>query len=483
MIKKDETQKTLFLRKKIIKDKNYSKYLSFSNTNKEVSTNQSNISNSLNKKSLIKKKNLKSNTIQINYKGFKEKIGKMAYYKIKNLDINDLIFQREEKLELIKQTKQLQEKKDKIYNVEIMDLKFKLREKECRKEIAKIQKKMLNINELKEEIYRYYEIILIIIKNIEKNIDSEYVERKNKIENNINFYINKLDTNFINKFNEIGGFFHYLSDKLKELIEKMNILSKDYDEIKLRIKSINNENIHLKKKINEINIINYNLYKKISSIKKKKKENIDDKNHHSIFYKKLQNNLTKRYIERAKKSKQRITQNNICLHNENTNQTFFTSNNINLLTDKSNIKENLLSLSNNFFSSSSLSNSSNGKEDEKINLREMNYIIKLKNKIKILKTKIRQMKTKENLPKNAFYDLINQIMEKIKKEESDIIIDGINYQFLNENMKIFPYQSDEIRKRFRDYLFFDPSLYKIFNSKRQQGINYFKFSIFNKEKN
>ena len=483
MIKKDETQKTLFLRKKIIKDKNYSKYLSFSNTNKEVSTNQSNISNSLNKKSLIKKKNLKSNTIQINYKGFKEKIGKMAYYKIKNLDINDLIFQREEKLELIKQTKQLQEKKDKIYNVEIMDLKFKLREKECRKEIAKIQKKMLNINELKEEIYRYYEIILIIIKNIEKNIDSEYVERKNKIENNINFYINKLDTNFINKFNEIGGFFHYLSDKLKELIEKMNILSKDYDEVKLRIKSIKNENIHLKKKINEINIINYNLYKKISSIKKKKKENIDDKNHHSIFYKKLQNNLTKRYIERAKKSKQRITQNNICLHNENTNQTFFTSNNINLLTDKSNIKENLLSLSNNFFSSSSLSNSSNGKEDEKINLREMNYIIKLKNKIKILKTKIRQMKTKENLPKNAFYDLINQIMEKIKKEESDIIIDGINYQFLNENMKIFPYQSDEIRKRFRDYLFFDPGLYKIFNSKRQQGINYFKFSIFNKEKN
>ena len=111
MIKKDETQKTLFLRKKIIKDKNYSKYLSFSNTNKEVSTNQSNISNSLNKKSLIKKKNLKSNTIQINYKGFKEKIGKMAYYKIKNLDINDLIFQREEKLELIKQTKQLQERR------------------------------------------------------------------------------------------------------------------------------------------------------------------------------------------------------------------------------------------------------------------------------------------------------------------------------------------------------------------------------------
>jgi len=44
-------------------------------------------------------------------------------------------------------------------------------------------------------------------------------------------------------------------------------------------------------------------------------------------------------------------------------------------------------------------------------LREMNYIIKLKNKIKILKTKIRQMKTKENLPKNAFYDLINQSFE------------------------------------------------------------------------
>jgi hypothetical protein len=115
MIKKDEAQKTLFLRKKIIKDKNYSKYLSFSNTNKEVSTNQSNISNSLNKKSLIKKKNLKSNTIQINYKGFKEKIGKMAYYKIKNLDINDLIFQREEKLELINYIILININRSKIY--------------------------------------------------------------------------------------------------------------------------------------------------------------------------------------------------------------------------------------------------------------------------------------------------------------------------------------------------------------------------------
>ena len=132
-------------------------------------------------------------------------------------------------------------------------------------------------------------------------------------------------------------------------------------------------------------------------------------------------------------------------------------------------------------SSETSSISSREKSNGKINLKENNYINKLKNKIKILKIKIRQIKEKQNLPKNAFYDLINKIMKKISEEESDIIIDDIYYQFLNDNMKIFPYQSYKIRKRFVDYLFVDVNLYKILNSKNLKGINYFKFGFFKKK--
>ena len=98
-----------------------------------------------------------------------------------------------------------------------------------------------------------------------------------------------------------------------------------------------------------------------------------------------------------------------------------------------------------------------------------------------MKIKIRQIKEKQNLQKNAFYDLINKIMKKISEEESDIIIDDIYYQFLNDNMKIFPYQSYKIRKRFVDYLFVDVNLYKILKSKNLKGINYFKFGFFKKK--
>ena len=479
MIKKNETPKILFLRKKLIEEQNQPNYFSFSNTNKDVSTKQSNITNSLRNKSLTKKKNLKSNTIQNNYKGLKAKIGKIEYYKMKNLDIDELMSQKEEKIELIKQKKLFNEKKDKIYNVKSMDLISKLKEKECRMEITMLQKKLLNLNDQKNQIYKYYEIILLIIKTIEKYIDSEFEQQENVIKDKINFDINQSDTNFENKLNEICKLSDYLLDKINELFEKMNIMIKSYDKIKLRIKSLNGENADLRKKIKDINRINHDISKKINKIKIEKEQK--DEDNVSLFYRKMQNNLTKKYIERANKAKQRLLQKRVILNKEITNQTLYTSNKINLLTSKSNSKENMLSLSNNFISSETSSISSREKSNGKINLKEINYINKLKNKIKILKIKIRQIKEKQNLPKNAFYDLINKIMKKISEEESDIIIDDIYYQFLNDNMKIFPYQSYKIRKRFVDYLFVDVNLYKILNSKNLKGINYFKFGFFKKK--
>ena len=288
-----------------------------------------------------------------------------------------------------------------------------------------------------------------------------------------------LNTNFENKLNEICKLSDYLLDKINELFEKMNIMIKSYDKIKLRIKSLNGENADLRKKIKDINRINHDISKKINKIKIEKEQK--DEDNVSLFYRKMQNNLTKKYIERANKAKQRLLQKRVILNKEITNQTLYTSNKINLLTSKSNSKENMLSLSNNFISSETSSISSREKSNGKINLKEINYINKLKNKIKILKIKMRRIKEKQNLPKNAFYDLINKIMKKISEEESDIIIDDIYYQFLNDNMKIFPYQSYKIRKRFVDYLFVDVNLYKILNSKNLKGINYFKFGFFKKK--
>ena len=344
MIKKNETPKILFLRKKLIEEQNQPNYFSFSNTNKDVSTKQSNITNSLRNKSLTKKKNLKSNTIQNNYKGLKAKIGKIEYYKMKNLDIDELMSQKEEKIELIKQKKLFNEKKDKIYNVKSMDLISKLKEKEYRMEITMLQKKLLNLNDQKNQIYKYYEIILLIIKTIEKYIDSEFKQQENVIKDKINFDINQSDTNFENKLNEICKLSDYLLDKINELFEKMNIMIKSYDKIKLRIKSLNDENADLRKKIKDINRINHDISKKINKIKIEKEQK--DEDNVSLFYRKMQNNLTKKYIERANKAKQRLLQKRIILNKEITNQTLYTSNKINLLTSKSNSKENMLSLSN-----------------------------------------------------------------------------------------------------------------------------------------
>ena len=83
-----------------------------------------------------------------------------------------------------------------------------------------------------------------------------------------------------------------------------------------------------------------------------------------------------------------------------------------------------------------------------------------------------------NKPKNAFYNLIIKIMKQLNEEQNEKVIDNIDYKLLNENMKMFPSQNYNTRKKFLVQLLMDINLYKILNSKNLEGISYFKFNLF-----
>ena len=488
MINKNKTPKLSLLRKKLIQDKSPQRCFSFSSTNKNVKENKININNSL-KKQCLKRKNIRrKSTIQINYKGVSKKIRKVDYYKMKNVDISKLIAQRNEKIELIKQKKIFMEKENNIFNREQMDLISKLKEKEYRREITNLQKKMLNIKEQKNEIYEYYKLILSIIKDIENKTNWEVENPKNLTQNKINSDINKINIEFINKFNKKCEDSDYVSYIVIKLIEKMDIIIKSHLLINNKIKSFNEQNISLKKKIKEMNDINDNLCKRIKKIKMNTNKLDNDPNNEDEkrvlpIYRKIQKIPTQKYIERGNNEKNRILSKKIIMNSDfNIGQTYYTSNNINILTNKSNSKNNILSFSNNFVSITSSSVQNQEKTNEKINKKENNYIMQLKNKIKNLKLKIKEMKTSLNKPKNVFYNLVTKIIKKLNDEEVDIVNDNIDYKLLNDNMRIFPYQSYKTRKKFLDNLLYDVDLYKIFNSKNLEGINYFQFSLFNQDK-
>ena len=484
MNNKNKSTKILFLRKKLINYNEPSKYFSFSNTDRYKSKNKVNLTKFINNQTLIRNNERRKSTIQINYKGSTTKVSKVDYYKMKNVDITKLAAYKKEIIELIKQKKLFAEKEYNIFNAEKMDLISKLKEEEYRREIRNLQKKLLFKNEQKNELYQYYGFILLIIKDIEKKITSESEKQRQTIENIINSDINELDIDFEKKFNKKCELSDYLVYNIKELIEKMNIILNSHQALIDKRKGYNQENIILKKKIKDMNKINNNICKKIKNIKeclnKKENDSINEADKLlSLFYKKIQNNTGKKYIDRVNKGKNQILGRKILLNNEiNIGQTFYTSNNMNLLTNKSNSKNNILSLSNNLLSITNTSLQNQENSNDKINIKEINYINRLKNSIKSLKTKIKQMKMNINKPKNAFYNLIIKIMKQLNEEQNEKVIDNIDYKLLNENMKMFPSQNYNIRKKFLDQLLMDINLYKILNSKNLEGISYFKFNLF-----
>ena len=483
-MKKGSVSKLLSLKKELIIDKKPERFFSFSISNKYVSANKINIFKSITNKSLTKKNNNKNRTIKINYKGKIIHVPKIDYYKMKIIDIGKLKAHKKVNKELIKQKKLFMESEDYIFNKDKIDLISKLKEKEYRNEITNLQREILNKDNHKKEIYTCYNIILLIVKDIADKLISDMENNKEETENRIKL----LDEKFQDKFDIECELSDFLFHKLKDLIGKMNIILNDFEKVNQKIRYCNKNNLILKKKLNDLNYINRNLClhikrKQMENNKIENDSNNEEENQKSTFYRKINNNTINRNILRGKEYNTIMAKKILKNIDINTGQTNLTSNNTNTLTNRSTNKNNKFSFSSNFLSITSTSLQNNDSSRQKINIKEINYINNLKNKIENLrkKIKIKQKKIEESRPKNAIYDLIIKIMNQVKKDESDVVVNKINNKLLNDSMKILPYQNIKVRNKFMDKLLGDIELYKIFNSKNLKGINYFDPKLFRKD--
>ena len=311
---------------------------------------------------------------------------------------------------------------------------------------------------------------------------------KEETENRIKYNIKLLDEKFQDKFDIECELSDFLFHKLKDLIGKMNIILNDFEKVNQKIRYCNKNNLILKKKLNDLNYINRNLClhikrKQMENNKIENDSNNEEENQKSTFYRKINNNTINRNILRGKEYNTIMAKKILRNIDINTGQTNLTSNNTNTLTNRSTNKNNKFSFSSNFLSITSTSLQNNDSSRQKINIKEINYINNLKNKIENLrkKIKIKQKKIEESRPKNAIYDLIIKIMNQVKKDESDVVVNKINNKLLNDSMKILPYQNIKVRNKFMDKLLGDIELYKIFNSKNLKGINYFDPKLFRKD--
>ena len=362
---------------------------------------------------------------------------------------------------------------------------LKIKEKEYRNSITNLQKEILEKNNHIKEIYIYYNIISLIVKDIANKLISETEYIRKETEKRINYNIKSLDEKFQDKFDKDYELSDNLIRKIKELIGKINVILNNFEKVNKNIKISNKSNIILKKKINDLNYINQNLCllikKKEMDINKAENDsNNEEEKQNFSFYRKKNKNIIKRSNFREKENNKIIRKKIYETNDINTGQTYFTSNDKNSLTKRSNCKNNKFSLTNNFLSVDYTTIQNNESSRQKVKIIEMNNIHNLKNKIEKIKKKIRlkKMKIEENQYNNPIYKLIIKIIDQVKK---DIVYNKINNKLLNNSMKILPYQSSKFRNKFIDKLLGDIELYKILNSKNLKGINYFEAKLFRQD--
>ena len=312
MNNKNKGKKILSLKKKLIIDKKKPNYFSYTNINREYSKNDLNKSKST-YNSLTKKNNNNNkyqNKIKIKYKGISTNIPKSDFYKLKNVDISQLLAIKFQKKELIKQKKLFIEKEREIFNEKNIDLINKMKEKEYREEIKNLQMKLYDKNLTKKEIFFYFDAILKNIKEISSKINSDIEMDKEITDNKINFGLNQLDEDFFEEFDKNCEFSDYFLHKLKYLIVKINIIIKNHRILDERIKAYNKENIILKKKLSDLDYINNNICMHLKKKKNEKYKHLieksyadEEKEQKELIYKKVKNlfkrNIFKEHLQKS----------------------------------------------------------------------------------------------------------------------------------------------------------------------------------------
>ena len=126
------------------------------------------------------------------------------------------------------------------------------------------------------------------------------------------------------------------------------------------------------------------------------------------------------------------------------------------------------------------------KENKSYTKSEMNSIYHIKNELKILQKRKKDIlkKFEVNIPENGLYISIKNIIEKLRGNKNNLIVDGINNEYIKDNyMKILPIQNKSFRAKFLEILFNDKSLYEEIKNVTKTGNNtLFDIKIFGAKK-
>ena len=124
-------------------------------------------------------------------------------------------------------------------------------------------------------------------------------------------------------------------------------------------------------------------------------------------------------------------------------------------------------------------------ENKKYTKSEWNSLNLIKKEIKNLKNRQNDLLYKINykMPNNDLYQSVINIIEDLRNDKTNLIVDGINNQFIKSYMKAIPIQDKDFRKKFLNILFNDKNvLESIIKATNHYNYNFFNKNIVGAEK-
>ena len=435
------------------------------------------------------------------------------------------------------------------------------REDEYRKIIVNLQNEIRKEKKYYiEDIYKSYEYIMLVVKNIYESSNKEIERRINAINNQININLMnceyKQNKMLEKKIKENEDYFRCMHSSTFQMLKIMS----DFDAINQKINEYQEINYNYKKKLlkeqirndylehlikqTKINIINtdnllseynnkinaktisneYDLskYNTIFTLKEKRNNPPNLKSFSTQKNIEINNSVNKKddllltidvpnphYRKRPFSSGQRLKTGEINNNstkrtnysNSNTFQSIFRLNSSKgrPIDFKTNSHKNIFNVKNKIFknnvSSKILKTNQNSyyitseteeyKENKEYSNSERNLISIIKQKITNLNIKKKEIikKINENLPNNELYISVVNIIEKLRKDKNNTIVDGINNKYIKDYMKAIPIQDKIFRQNFLEILFNDKNIYEsIKNKTKEKSNNLFNKNIFNAEK-
>lgn len=327
------------------------------------------------------------------------------------------------------------------------------------------------IFEFREQIYKYKEDL---IKENIKHIYLKQIMKEYKIK--INNMTNLMEDNKNNK---------NLKTLLNESYRQKSTINPSSSRNK---KFLNNlKNFSSKRKINKSAFKRNDLLLKIDeSITKNKSIGRPFSSRHRLATSNTLNNANNS-TKRTNYSNSNTIQSNFRVNSSRGRTINFEKHNYNNIFERKfnqfryNLSHNILKNNkySNFISSDEI------KENKSYTKPELNSIHFIKKDIKLWKNKKNEIlkKLNESIPDNDIYKSLENIIKKLKTDKDNLIVDGINNEYLNNHMKALPIQNKDFRDKFVETLFNDPNIFEaIKNSTNQNNNKYFEKNLFGAKK-